>query len=75
MIEIAIRSIPAGHIVTMLSGKEVLIVRHGDMGTIVKPTHRVAKSVTDTATGKTIMFSSESDTYVISSASPCQTQE
>jgi hypothetical protein len=67
--EIEIGKLPPGEVVTLGSGKRVFIKRHGEMGTEVKPEARVAKQVTDKK-GKVVRFSSEADSFIISSASP-----
>jgi len=72
---VEIGTIAPGSTVKMGSGKEVTIMRHGEMGTIIRSVNRVAKSVTDPATGKTVKFSSAAEAYVVSSASPCQAKE
>lgn len=65
----AVGTLEVGQEFKMPSGIVHVVIRQGDMGTMVRKANKVAKQVFDKRSGKTVRFSSFADPYMISSGS------
>jgi hypothetical protein len=71
--KVTIGTLPVGARFTFASPIEHEVVAQGDMGTTIRKTSRVAKTVTDPSTGKSTRVSAPAKSTMISSAAVVNT--